>query len=58
MPPSGSGRAGLIHVVADAASEIGKLVLRKVDQLSCVRFGSARYSVPTELIGKRSSCMC
>ena len=27
---------------------IGKLVVRKVDRLSCVRFGSARYSVPTD----------
>jgi transposase len=26
-------------------------VARKVDRLSCVRFGSARYSVPTRLIG-------
>ena len=26
-------------------------VTRKVDRLSCVRFGSARYSVPTRLIG-------
>jgi hypothetical protein len=26
-------------------------VSRKVDKLSCVRFGSARYSVPTRLIG-------
>ena len=25
---------------------------RKVDRLSCVRFGSARYSVPTKLIGR------
>ena len=24
---------------------------RKVDRLSCVRFGSARYSVPVRLIG-------
>jgi transposase len=31
---------------------IGKVVLRKVDRLSCVRFGSARYSVPLALIGK------
>ena len=30
---------------------IGRLVTRKVDRLSCVRFGSARYSVPTVLIG-------
>jgi hypothetical protein len=26
-------------------------VLRKVDRLSCVRYASARYSVPTQLIG-------
>ncbi len=26
-------------------------VLRKVDRLSCVRYGSARYSLPTRLIG-------
>jgi hypothetical protein len=30
---------------------IGRLVSRKVDRLSCVRFASARYSVPTRLIG-------
>jgi transposase len=30
---------------------IGRLVTRKVDRLSCVRFGSARYSVPTRFIG-------
>jgi hypothetical protein len=28
-------------------------VLRKVDRLSCVRFGSARYSVPMSLVGTR-----
>jgi hypothetical protein len=28
-------------------------VLRKVDRLSCVRYASARYSVPTRLIGTR-----
>jgi len=28
-------------------------ISRKVDRLSCVRFGSARYSVPTHLIGSR-----
>jgi hypothetical protein len=32
-------------------AQIGKIVLRKVDRLSCVRFGSARYSVPNEHIG-------
>jgi hypothetical protein len=30
----------------------GRLVMRKVDRLSCVRFGSARYSVPARLIGE------
>src|SRR6266571_329530 len=30
---------------------IGKFVTRRVDRLSCVRFGSARYSVPVRLIG-------
>ena len=34
--------------------EIGAAsVRRKVDRLSCVRYGSARYSVPTRLIGAR-----
>ncbi|MDA0638966.1 IS21 family transposase, partial [Nonomuraea sp. MCN248] len=28
-------------------------ITRKVDKLSCVRFGSARYSVPNRLIGVR-----
>jgi hypothetical protein len=32
---------------------IGRVVTRKVDRLSCVRFGSARYSVPTRLIGEQ-----
>jgi transposase len=31
---------------------IGTVTTRKVDRLSCVRFGSARYSVPTRLIGQ------
>jgi transposase len=31
----------------------GRLVMRKVDRLSCVRFGSARYSVPVRLIGEQ-----
>ena len=30
---------------------IGKTTTRKVDRLSCVRFASARYSVPVRLIG-------
>lgn len=32
---------------------IGKLVTRKVDRLSCIRFGSARYSVPTRHVGRQ-----
>lgn len=31
---------------------IGARVTRKVDKLSCVRFGSARYSVPVALVGR------
>lgn len=31
---------------------LGRAESRKVDRLSCVRFGSARYSVPTRLVGR------
>lgn len=31
---------------------IGRVTRRKVDRLSCIRIGSARYSVPTTLIGR------
>jgi hypothetical protein len=31
----------------------GRRELRKVDKLSCVRFGSARYSVPNRMLGQR-----
>ncbi len=34
-------------------AQIGKLVIRKVDRLSCIRFGSARYSVPTRHIRRQ-----
>jgi hypothetical protein len=30
---------------------IGRSTMRKVDRLACIRFGSARYSVPMALIG-------
>ena len=33
-------------------ARIGKVAMRKVDRLSCVRFGSARYSVPNVHIGR------
>jgi transposase len=31
---------------------IGKMTMRKVDKLSCIRFGSGRYSVPNSHIGR------
>ncbi len=43
----------LLGVLPSLRAQIGKLVIRKVDRLSCVRFGSARYSVPTRHIGKQ-----
>ena len=42
----------LLGPLPQLRAEIGKVVKRKVDGLSCVRFGSARYSVPLSLIGK------
>lgn len=33
-------------------------VLRTVDRLSCIRFGSARYSVPVAFIGRRVEVDC
>jgi hypothetical protein len=36
-------------------AQIGKIVTRKVDKLSCVRFGSARYSVPNDHVGREVS---
>src|SRR5665213_1971861 len=36
-------------------AQIGKVVTRKVDKLSCVRFGSARYSVPNDHVGREVS---
>ena len=42
----------LLAALPSLRPEIGaKPITRKVDQLSCVRFGSARYSVPIRLIG-------
>ncbi|MBT2225115.1 hypothetical protein [Nonomuraea sp. NEAU-A123] len=43
---------GLLAALPSLRPAIGKPpATRKVDRLSCVRFGSARYSVPTRLIG-------
>lgn len=43
----------LFGALPSLRARIGKLVVRKVDRLSCVRFGSARYSVPTRHIGRQ-----
>ena len=41
----------LLAPLPSLRASIGRQVVRKVDRLSCVRFGSARYSVPARLIG-------
>jgi len=43
--------ASLLAALPSLRATIGRRELRKVDKLSCVRFGSARYSVPNALIG-------
>jgi len=43
----------LLAPLPSLRASIGRLVTRKVDRLSCVRFGSARYSVPVRLIGEQ-----
>jgi transposase len=43
----------LLSPLPSLRASIGRLVTRKVDRLSCVRFGSARYSVPARLIGEQ-----
>jgi transposase len=41
----------LLAPLPSLRASIGRHVTRKVDRLSCVRFGSARYPVPVALIG-------
>jgi transposase len=43
----------LLAPLPSLRASTGRLVTRKVDRLSCVRFGSARYSVPARLIGEQ-----
>jgi transposase len=43
----------LLAPLPSLRASTGRQVMRKVDRLSCVRFGSARYSVPVRLIGTR-----
>ena len=47
LPQDVHRNAGISH-----PGQPGVPQVRKVDRLSCVRFGSARYSVPTRLIGR------
>jgi transposase len=47
------GELEVMGTLPNLRATIGKLVVRKVDRLSCVRFGSARYSVPTIHIGRQ-----
>ena len=42
----------LLAPLPSLRASTGRLVTRKVDRLACVRFGSARYSVPVRLIGE------
>src|SRR6266571_763850 len=41
----------LLAPLPSLRASVGRQVTRKVDRLSCVRFASARYSVPMRLIG-------
>jgi hypothetical protein len=41
----------LLAPLPSLRASIGRMVTRKVDRLSCIRFASARYSVPARLIG-------
>jgi len=43
----------VLRALPSLRPRIGRIVTRKVDRLSCVRFASARYSVPNRLIGRR-----
>jgi len=42
----------LLGSLPQLRAALGKVVYRTVDKLSCVRFASARYSVPMTMIGK------
>ena len=45
----------MLKALPSSRPEIGTgSVRRKVDRLSCIRYGSARYSVPTRLVVPQS----
>ncbi|HEX6198009.1 MAG TPA: IS21 family transposase [Jiangellaceae bacterium] len=49
---TGGGEAELLGDLPSLQLDVGpKPITRKVDKLSCIRFGSGRYSVPNRLIG-------
>src|SRR4029078_12833492 len=41
----------LLATLPSVRASIGRTRTRKADRLACVRFGSARYSVPVRFIG-------
>lgn len=43
----------LLGTLPSLRASVGRTVTRKVDRLACVRFGSARYSVPTRFVGEQ-----
>jgi transposase len=45
--------AALLAPLPSLRPRFGRVAMRKVDRLSCVRIGSARYSVPVRLIGRQ-----
>jgi transposase len=47
----------LLAALPSLRPRIGRVTIRKVDKLACVRIGSARYSVPIRLIGRRVEVM-
>jgi hypothetical protein len=50
---AGGGEVELLGELPSLRLEVGPApITRKVDKLSCIRFGSARYSVPNRLIAK------
>jgi transposase len=50
---AGGGEVELLGDLPSLRLQVGPApITRKVDKLSCIRFGSARYSVPNRLIGR------
>ena len=59
MPAERLGiEAELLGPLPSLRPRLGRVTLRKVDKLSCVGIGSARYSVPVRLIGHAVEVIC